>query len=321
MLTAKDIYGVCALPPTPCKEGDDGWDDPNSVDLEESALLVENLIRGGVGMIGFCGTTGECAALLYEEKRALADTAVRVARKRVPIFMGVTALGTKEVIRQMRGMKDIGVDGVFVGLPLWQTPTIENAVRFFADLSEAVPDMPVMIYANALFFKSAFPTAFWEGVARRAPTVVTTKVTYPIQNIIEDVKVAGHQINFMPGERTIYTFYRIFRDRMTALWSTSAGCCGPEVTVALMDAISRDDEKRVDEIWADLKSVPPFVPPGEWESFPYYNAQVEKWRATASGFVKAGPSRAPYYDLPEHWKRQAEAHGRAYAELRKKYVK
>ena len=29
----------------------------------------------------------------------------------------------KETIQQMRGLKDVGADGAFVGLPLWQTPT------------------------------------------------------------------------------------------------------------------------------------------------------------------------------------------------------
>ena len=45
MLTAKDIRGVCALPPTPCKEGGDHWSSANSVDLDETARMVEKLVR------------------------------------------------------------------------------------------------------------------------------------------------------------------------------------------------------------------------------------------------------------------------------------
>ena len=123
MLTRDDVRGVYALPPTPCKEGAGGWDVADSVDLDETARLVENLIAAGVGGIGVCGTTGECAALLWDEKRDYVDTVVQVTRKRVPVIAGATALGTKEVVRQMRGLKDVGADGVLVGLPLWQTPT------------------------------------------------------------------------------------------------------------------------------------------------------------------------------------------------------
>ena len=45
MLTAKDISGVDAMVPTPCKDGADGWDVEDSVDLEETERMVSNLIR------------------------------------------------------------------------------------------------------------------------------------------------------------------------------------------------------------------------------------------------------------------------------------
>jgi hypothetical protein len=96
MLTKDDIKGVAVMVPTPTKEGAEGWDVADSVDLEETARMVDNYIRAGIGVIAACGTTGECAALLWEEKRAFIDTIVQVARKRVPVFAGATALGTKE---------------------------------------------------------------------------------------------------------------------------------------------------------------------------------------------------------------------------------
>jgi len=318
MLTAKDIRGVCVMIPTPCKPGCDGWAATESVDLDETARMIEALIQGGVGNIAACGTTGECAALLWEEKRAFVDTIAQVNRKRVPVFAGATALGTKEVVRQMRGLKDIGADGAFVGLPLWQTPTLENSVRFFADLSEAVPDMPVMIYSNSMFFKSSFPTPFWQGVAKNATTVITTKVTYGIGTLLDDIRVAGQRINFMPGQNNVYAAYKMLRAKITAIWSTSAAM-GPEPVVALMNAIFKDDEQKVDQIWEDMRTVPPFMPAGHAEEFPKYNAQSEKWRFNASGYVKCGPSRAPYQDLPDAWKKQAELHGQGWTELRKKY--
>ncbi len=320
MLTARDLRGICVLVPTPCQEGSDKWDATDSVDLEETARMTENLIQAGIGSIAACGTTGECAALLWEEKRTFIDTIVQVNRKRIPEFAGATALGTKEVVRQMKGLKDIGADGAFVGLPLWQTPTLENSVQFYSDLSEAVPHMTVMIYSNALFFKSSFPTPFWAGVAKNAPTVITTKVTYGIGTLLEDMRVAGHRINFMPGQNNIFPAYKMARTNITACWSTSA-VMGPEPVVALMEAIQKDDEKRVDAIWEDMRSVPAFMPPGAASQFAQYNAQAEKWRFNAAGFVNCGPSRSPYLDLPDNWKQHAELHAKGWAQLRNKYRK
>ena len=177
-LGVADVRGVYVLPPTPSVEGGGHWDVEQSVDLDEMARMTELLIRPGVTGLGLFGTTGEGHSLLWEEKRLAAATAVEAAAGRVQIFAGATALGTREVVRQIRGLRDVGVDGVLVGLPLWQTPTIANAVGFFADLSAAAPDVAVMVYSNSWFFKSTFPPEFWQGVAACAPTVVASKQTH-----------------------------------------------------------------------------------------------------------------------------------------------
>lgn len=322
MLSRNEIRGICALPATPCKEGAGGYDAPDSVDLVETADLIEKLIAAGVGSIGFAGTTGECAALLREEKRALAEVAVQVARKRLPIIVGATALGTKETVQQMRGLKEVGVDAVLLGLPLWQTPTLENSVQFFADLGEAVPDLPIMVYANSMYFKSVFPTEFWAGLARKAPTVIACKVAYGVEHIVEDLDVAEKQINFVVGESGLYEAYQKAGTRITAGWATSAGM-GPEPVVALMEAILNDDRARADAVYADLRALPPTFPPGiDFRvEFPKYNAQVAKYLSNLAGFANFGPFRAPYCDLPDTYRTQLDSVAQARKELRQKYLR
>jgi trans-o-hydroxybenzylidenepyruvate hydratase-aldolase len=325
VLTKDDVKGLCVMVPTPCLEGAEGWDAENSVDLEEAARMTETYIQAGVGSIAACGTTGECAALLWEEKRDFIDTIVQVARKRVPIFAGATSLGTKETIRQMRGLQAVGADGAFVGLPLWQTPTIQNAVQWFRHVGEAVPDMGIMIYANQNFFKSVFPTPFWAGIGREAKTVVITKMSYSVANLMEDSRVAP-QVNFMPGEGNMYTAYRMMRgsDRpVTTIWSSASAGMGPEPMVTLADAILRDDEKRASEIWEDIRAIPPLQarrPPG---TFAELNAQCNRWAANGADYLKPSATRVPYLldDMPEHWRQQAEEYAKAWTELRKKYMK
>lgn len=325
MLTVGDVRGLYVLPPTPCKEGAGGWDAVDSVDTDETARMIEQLIEPGVTGIGMFGTTGEGHSLLWEEKRDCAGVAAEAAGGRVQIFAGATALGTREVVRQMRGLRDAGVDGVLVGLPLWQTPTVENAVRFFADLSEAVPDMPVMVYSNSWFFKSWFPPEFWEGVAKLAPTVIASKHTHGFERYLEQLEVVDGRINLMPGEGGIFKAWELVGSRIDAIWSTQAAL-GPEPFVALLDAIGSDDTARVESIIADFREVPPYVPPGAMsqrdltDGFAHYNTQVAKYRLNVSGAIKAGPPRPPYQDLPEEWKRQAEKEVEGYRALREKYA-
>ena len=326
MLTKGDISGMYVMPPTPCVEGGEHWSNTSSVDLEESARMTEAYIRDGVGGMSICGTCGECSALLWDEKREFVDTVVQTARHRVPIFAGATALGTKETIRQMKAFKDIGADGVFVGLPLWQTPTIQNAVRFYADLSEAVPDFPMMVYSNSRVFKFNFPMPFWIGVAKDAPNVITNKVASPdtMQNIEEIVAKTGDRISYLPGNaQGGYNAWQRVGNAVKGFWSTQAAM-GPQPLVAFAEAMNRNDEPRMKEILADIasiKSARPKEEPGKY-GFTEYEAQCQKATFDASGYVKAGPSRAPYYrsELPQEWLEHVTEHGKQWAELAKKYT-
>lgn len=324
MLTVDDIRGVYVLPPTPALRDCD-WDTAQTVDLAETERMTHLLLVPGVTGLGLFGTTGEGATLLWEEKRTCAAAVVAAAAGRAQVWAGATALGTREVVRQMRGLRDVGVDGALVGLPLWQTPTVENAVRFFADLSEAVPDLPVMVYSNSWFFKFGFPPEFWAGVAADAPTVIASKNTHGFAHYREEIAAVKGRINLMPGEFGVPVALRSAPGYVTAIWSTQAAL-GPEPMVALMAAIDSGDAGRIDAVAADLASIPPYVPDGAManrdltDGFAKYNVQVAKYRLNVSGLISAGPPRSPYVDLPEDWKRQVEREVAAYAELRRRYA-
>jgi dihydrodipicolinate synthase/N-acetylneuraminate lyase len=315
MLTAADVTGLLALPPSALKSEGEHLTDEDSLDLDEATRLAKQMIDDGAAAIGLCGTTGECATLLWDEKVALYRAVIDAVDGRVPVWCGTTALGTREVVRQMRVAKDLGAAAAFVGLPLWQTPTMENAVGFFADLGEAVPDLPVMVYANRFFFKFDFPVEFWEGIVAKAPTVIATKVGFPLTQ--EHLDTAGKQVNFMTGEGTIGMQYRMAPESVTAAWATSAAM-GPEPWVAFLDAVKAGDDATAQQVLADIEGVPLPIP--DFGDFDKYNIQLEKARINAAGYTHCGPPRAPYRDLPADWLAGAELNGKAWAEMRAKYV-
>lgn len=325
MLTFDDIHGVYILPPTPCRADAGGWDDVDTVDVEETARMTEWLIGPGVTGLGLFGTTGEGHSLLWDEKLQCAQTVVETTAGRAQVFGGVTALGTREVIRQMRGLQDVGVDGALVGLPLWQTPTLENSVQFFADLAAAVPDMAVMVYSNSWFFKFDFPLEFWRGIIARAPTVIASKQTHGFHHFLEEIEIVRGRINLIPGDPGIFKAWDLIGSDITAVWSTQAAL-GPEPIVALFAAIEIGDTPRVREIIADFRSVPSYAPAGAManrdhtDDFARYNTQVAKWRLNASGLISAGPPRPPYTDLPDEWKRQVKLEVEAFASFRARYL-
>ena len=78
MLDASDIRGICAMPITPTREGGDRWDATDTVELDASAKMTDDLVQAGVGSFALCGTTGEGWGLSLDEKKAFIGTATEV---------------------------------------------------------------------------------------------------------------------------------------------------------------------------------------------------------------------------------------------------
>ena len=322
MLTQEDLRGVCVMMVTPSKEGADKISfRGNTVDLDEAARVAEAMIQAGIGSFALCGTTGEGHSLTFEEKVTFIDTVSQVNRDRIPIFAGSTTLGTRETVKHMKALKDLGAPGAFVGLPLWQSPTIENSSQFYTDLGEAMPDMAIMIYANQNFFKTDFPVEFWEAlVAKKPQTVLVSKMS----NTEANMKAAGKQVYFMPGTNPLTSYLKLQELGLPwrNFWSTR-GNCGPEPLVALGEALDRGDVARAEEIEADTRAVPGWQPPQGTSQFTSkeMNVQGERMMALYGGYMKPGPLRPPYTDVAPEYLAAGKAAGTAWAKMREKYVK
>ena len=320
MLTPKDIRGVSPMMITPATPDAGDWRTEMSVNLEESARVANLYVETGCGSLALNGTTGECAALLWDEKLKFVDTVVQAVNHRIPVFAGCTSLGTKETIRQMKAMRDVGAEGAFVGLPLWQTPTLENSIQWYADLSEAVPDMAIMVYSNAMFFKSVFPPDFWYGVADKAPTVITCKITSPaiVSNFMDLIERTGDKITYLPIMTSqALQLWKIAPDHVNGIWATRANA-GPEPLVAYSNALENNDPELAETILKDMEAVPPHA--ADFSKFASYNVQAERMMAEYSDFMNPGPLRPPYRDVPDDWRAAGKRAGEGWAAMRKKYV-
>src|SRR5712692_10548192 len=117
MLRAQDLRGMYAIIPTPAKPGAERLDATDTVDLVETARVVDRLIQDGTTGIIALGTTGECATVSREDYEPFVDCVLGTVNKRVPTFIGTTALGAHEVARRLRFVRERGADGTLLGLP------------------------------------------------------------------------------------------------------------------------------------------------------------------------------------------------------------
>lgn len=319
MISAQDLNGVLAIMPTPAKEGADRLDATNTVDLDETARLAESLVRDGASGIMALGTMGECATTAQTDYEAYVECLLQTIRGRIPTFVGTTALSGHEIARRVKFVKALGATGTLLGIPMWQPATLDMAVKFYADVAEAFPDFPIMVYANARAFRFPFGVDFWAQLVGKAPTVMSAK--FSAKAILKPaVEAVAGRVKFVPPVGLAYEFAQISPSTQTTCWMPSVG---PQVGIALMKALADGNTAQAKTVADDIAwaNEPHHALTGSQDVFASYNIQLEKVLMAASGYCKTGPIRPPYNVMPEDFRRAATEGGQRYAKLREKYSK
>jgi len=322
-LTAADVHGAWAMLATPAKPNASDWRAENTVDLEETARVIEALVQSGIDGILSLGTFGECSTLTWGEKQAFMSTCVDVVAGRIPFFGGTTTLNTRDTIRETRAAMDIGVDGVMLGVPMWCKAETSTAVQFYKDVAEACPDAAISIYANQEAFKFEFGRPFWAQVAE-IPQVISAKYL-GIGFLAADLRLTKGRIRFLPTEGNYYSTARVDPDECTAFW-TGGVLCGPEPALRLRDEVKK---AKTNGDWATAKAISEDIqkafatlfPHGDFAEFSKYNIGLEKERINAGGWMNAGPARPPYHVIPEEYLAGARTAGTRWVELAARYAK
>src|SRR5579862_904676 len=103
MITSSELGGLMTMMPA---FATDDAGDPNTTNNTVSVPRLEaglrRMIDDGADVIATTGSFGECHTLSLEEFETLATVSAEIAKGRVPLFVGVTSLNTREVIRKMR---------------------------------------------------------------------------------------------------------------------------------------------------------------------------------------------------------------------------
>jgi hypothetical protein len=111
------------------------------------------------------------------------------------------------------------------------------------------------------------------------------------------VSVTGGKIKFLPIDMAMLPYAEAQPDVVDCCWTTGASM-GPQVSIALMDAVNARDWEAAKAIDADIKwATETFMPPDPAQ-FQFFNIQIEKLRMEGSGYCTPGPIRPPYTWCP-----------------------
>lgn len=316
--TARDLVGIVGIVPTPATPDAGRWDANNTVDVGVTASMIR-AVAPAVDAILTLGTFGEGATVTEDEVVTFMKTVVSESGGTTPIFAGATTLNTRDTIRRARVLLDIGVDGLFLGRPMWCEMDDDSIVRFYSEIGDALPDVPVILYDNPSAFKGKISPELYARLAR-IPTVIGAKYIALGPQYADDAEACGDQIRLLPMDADWLDAHRVAGERAAACWTPSAAS-GTEPLERLREAMAASDWVAADTITQDIKrAYSTLMPEGDFSSFSRYNIPLDKARIAAAGVTDPGPARAPYQTAPQSYLDGATEAGRRWAELRRSYT-
>ncbi|QXJ21160.1 dihydrodipicolinate synthase family protein [Actinomadura graeca] len=317
MITATDLRGVVGIVPTPATPDAGRWDAEHTVNLPETERMVRAVIGDGITTLMTTGTFGECATLTAGELQEFVACVVASAGDAVPVFAGITTLNTRDTIHRGRALVGAGATGLFVGRPMWLAMDDTAIVRYYRDIAEALPGVPLVVYDNPPAFKGKISAEAYERLAA-IPEVIAAKHTGGPALERDLVAVAG-RLCVLPNAPDWYPVARDHPDLASACWS-GAVACAPAAMAALETAVLGRDWGRAEEVsrrvaWAEE----PMFAGGGLAEFVDYSIQLGHVRFQHAGLVDIGPSRPPYLEAPPRYVEGSVECGRRWAALQREF--
>ena len=122
-----------------------------SLDLDATSRHLEALIDSGVSGLVMLGSLGENTTLEPAEKRQVIQTAIKVAKGRVPVLSGVAECSTAMACNYARDMEKLGADGVMVLPAMVYKSDPRETIAHFRAVAHA-SSLPILVYNNPISY-------------------------------------------------------------------------------------------------------------------------------------------------------------------------
>jgi dihydrodipicolinate synthase/N-acetylneuraminate lyase len=288
MIASAELGGLMTMMPAFATDDAGDVHATNTVSLPRLEAGLRRMIDDGADVIATTGSFGECHTLSLEEFETLARASAAVAKDRVPLFIGVTSLNTREAIRKMKIVEQTGAHGVLVGVPFYFPASAKTAVRFYNDLAEACPSLAIMVYHNPPCHNITLKLPIMKELLK-IPSCVAMKDSH--RTPLEFMQLT----ELTRGKMSVFCNqlqYRAYAPLGAAgMWSINAWM-GPWPLFALRDAVKRGDFEAANAITLDMATVNEGGPDMTWRE------SALKVAIRYAGYVEPGPTRPPFAEVP-----------------------
>jgi 4-hydroxy-tetrahydrodipicolinate synthase len=116
-----------------------------SLDADGFAALADTVIKDGVDALLVNGCTGESWSLTADERATVFRTAAEVAKGRVRVIAGCSAISAAETIGKIRQAEAAGCDFAMVSPPWYVMPGPDEIMEHYRTVLAAT-EIPVLLY-------------------------------------------------------------------------------------------------------------------------------------------------------------------------------
>ena len=227
----KKLFGITVAMTTPFLE-DAG------VDYDAIAKHVEFLISKGVDCLYPGGTTGEMLRMTVEERKKMAETVVKTAAGRLPVFIQCGATHEKDTIELARHAESIGADGIGVVTPQYYGLNHRELVEHYVRVAGSV-SLPVYLYCIPQCAANDITPADAQEITNRAKNVIGIKYSYAdINKTLDYMKVNNYNFSVMHGCDRVYIAMKALGCDGTV---SGISCVFPEPFVDVQQSILAGD--------------------------------------------------------------------------------
>jgi len=240
------IFPVLATPLTP----------EERVDEAGLRRLIRHVLRAANDGIVICGSTGEFAALQYEERRKAIEIAVEEVGGKVPVIAGTGDSGTTKAVQNTRIAQQVGANAALVTLPFYYWTDVEGSITHFRAIAGET-GFPVMLYNIPIFTHTAIHLEAVRVLAKEALIVGIKDAggSFPYyQSLVQEMRQHEH-FSVIQGWDSLVCSALTYGGDGAIVWSSNLV---PELPVKLYQAVKQgrlEEARAIQEVMVRLGRV------------------------------------------------------------------
>ena len=270
-LEAKGVYTIC---PTP-------FDGNGDLDLDSSRRLVDFQLEAGIHGLAILGFLGEAHKLSGFERRRLIETVVSHARGKVPMWVGVRALGTEGAIEQAQIAEGLGANAIFAA-PL-DNCSEDALFDYYSKLAQSIK-IPVVIHDFPDSFGTEIRAELVARLGKDANVPMIKMEEPPVGPKISRIQeLAGDSIKIFGGLGGVYFLEELERGAV----GTMTGFAFPEILLRIYTLFS---ESKFDQAAQVFDRYCPLI---RYEFQPKIGLALRKYVYMKRGIISTDTIRSP----------------------------